>query len=376
MPRMSLAAALLFSLLFVSTLVQLPAAADDVKTLAIGSTAPDFKLPGVDGKSYSLADFARARVLVIVFTANHCPTAQAYEERIEAIAAEYRDRGVALGAVSPNDPRAVRLDELGYTDMSDSFEEMKLRAADQGFGFPYLYDGDTQQVSLAYGPMATPHVFIFDRERKLRYTGRVDDSEKPEKVKSRDARNAIEALLAGKKPPVEVTKTFGCSIKWADKNAGVQEAFERWAAEPVSVEKIDAQGLGEILANSTGKLRLVNVWATWCGPCMVEFSELITINRMYRGRDFELVTISADSPDKSDKVLQFLDNQEASCTNFLFARDDKYALIEAVDPAWPGSLPYTLLVKPGGEVIFRKLGPIDPLELKKAIVGYLGRYYE
>ncbi|HLA39845.1 MAG TPA: redoxin, partial [Candidatus Glassbacteria bacterium] len=100
------------------------------------------------------------------------------------------------------------------------------------------------------------------------------------------------------------------------------------------------------------------------------------VNRMYRGRNFELVTISAYSPENPDKVLAFLQKQEASCTNFLFSSDNKYDLIEAVDPEWPGSLPYTLLVKPGGEVIYRKLGQIEPLELKKAIVGYLGRYYD
>ena len=304
------------------------------------------------------------------------PHPQAYEQRIKEIAADYRDRGVALVAISPNDPLAVRLDELGYTDLSDTFEEMKLRAADNQFNFPYLYDGENQKVSMAYGPVATPHVFIFDQQRKLRYAGRIDDSEKPQGVKSQDAKDAIEALLAGKNPPVESTKTFGCSIKWADKHGSVQAAFQRWAAEPVEVKNINEAELKELLANSSGNLRLINVWATWCGPCVVEFPELVTVNRMYRGRNFELVTISADSPENPDKVLAFLQKQEASCINFLFSSDNKYDLIEAVDPEWPGSLPYTLLVKPGGDVIFRKLGQIEPLELKKAIVGYLGRYYD
>src|SRR5262245_41900232 len=110
------------------------------KTLAIGDAAPDFKLPGVDGKDYSLASFAEAKFLLVVFTCNHCPTAQAYEERIKRLAADYKDKGVALVAISPNDPAAVRLDELGYTDLSDSFEEMKIRAKDHHWNFPYLYD--------------------------------------------------------------------------------------------------------------------------------------------------------------------------------------------------------------------------------------------
>src|SRR5207253_4258236 len=131
----------------------------------------------VDGKSYSLKNFATARILAVIFTCNHCPTAQAYEDRIIRLHADYKDRGVALVAISPNDPRAVRLDELGYTDLSDSFEEMKLRAKEKKFPFPFLYDGDTQKTALAYGALATPHVFIFDQARMLRYVGRFDDSE-------------------------------------------------------------------------------------------------------------------------------------------------------------------------------------------------------
>src|SRR4051794_3308739 len=129
------------------------AAADPpgLKTLPIGSPAPDFSLPGVDGRTYSLKDFADARILVVLFTCNHCPTAQAYEDRIKRLHADYQGKGVALVAVSPNDPKAVRLDELGYTDLSDSFEEMKVRAKDHHFSFPYLYDGEMQKSSLAYG---------------------------------------------------------------------------------------------------------------------------------------------------------------------------------------------------------------------------------
>ena len=114
-------------------------------TLEIGSPAPDFQLPGVDGKTYSLDSFRDAEILVIVFTCNHCPTAQAYEARIKQLAADYKDKKVALVAISPNDPQALRLDELGFSDLGDSFEDMKIRAKDHGFNFPYLYDGETKK---------------------------------------------------------------------------------------------------------------------------------------------------------------------------------------------------------------------------------------
>jgi peroxiredoxin len=209
--------------------------------LAIGAAAPDFDLPGVDGKRSSLKSFADAKLLVVVFTCNHCPTANAYEERIKKIVEDYKPRGVALVAISPNDPKALRLDELGYTDLGDTLEDMKIRAKHKAFNFPYLYDGDVQEVSRKYGPAATPTVYIFDAGRKLRYVGRVDDSEREKNVQSHDARNALDALLAGQPVPVEKTRTFGCSTKWSDKRDTVVEAMKKLAAEPVSLEPVDAE---------------------------------------------------------------------------------------------------------------------------------------
>ena len=192
---------------------------------------------------------------------------------------------------------------------------------------------------------------------------------------SSDTRNAIEALLSGRKVPVEKTKTFGCSIKWSDKRASVKSAFQEWAKEPVSLQPIDEQGIAALMRNGSKKLRLINVWATWCGPCVVEFPELVTINRMYRGREFELITISADTPENREQALAFLKKQQASATNYIFNIDDKYKLVEAVDKEWPGALPYTILVEPGGKIIYRVQGELSPLELKRAIVAYVGRYY-
>lgn len=350
-------------------------AAETPKTLEIGEPAPDFNLPDIDGKYYRLADFKDADILVVIFTCNHCPTAQAYEDRIKKLTADYKDKGVAVVAISPNDPNAVRLDELGYSDLGDSLEDMKIRVKQKRFNFPYLYDGRTQKVSLSYGPVSTPHVFIFDKQRKLRYIGRVDDSENPKNIKSNDTRNAIEALLAGKEVPVPKTRTFGCSIKWSNKRDSVKKALEAWSKEDVTLELIDTAGIKEIVANDSDKLLLINVWATWCGPCVTEFDELITINRMYRRRDFELITISADSLDHKDKVLKFLKEKVASGRNYLFNSENKYALMEAVDKESPGGIPYTILIKPGGEIIYRRIGLIKPLELKCTIVEYLGRYY-
>jgi thiol-disulfide isomerase/thioredoxin len=370
LPRVALVLLVLLAGLAVPT-----SAAEGPATLAIGDSAPDFDLPGVDGKHYSLGDFEDAEILVLIFTANHCPTAQAYEDRILELHADFEGRGAQIVLISPNDPLAVRLDEQGWSDLGDTLDDMKVRARDKGFGFPFLYDGETQEMSRRYGPKATPHVFVFDRDRKLRFVGRLDDNEDPDKATTTDARDAIEAVLAGRPVPVETTKVFGCSIKWADKRSWVKRGYEDWAKEPVGLETIDAAGIEALVRNDSDKLRLVNVWATWCGPCVIEFPDLVSVHRIYRGRDLEVVTIDADPAGKRDKALEFLKEQQASTRNYVFDKGDPYALIDAVDPEWPGNLPHTIVVAPGGEVIYRSDGAFDTLALRKAIVGWLGRYY-
>ena len=368
MNRLLLSLAISCSFLSLSLLAE---TAEKIQTLPLGAPAPDFNLPSVDGRNYSLQDFAKAKVLVVAFICNHCPTAQAYEERLKKLVVDYQGKGVALVAISPNDPKSVRLDELGYTDLSDSFEEMKIRASHKKYNFPYLYDGEQSKVSKLYGPSATPHVFIFDAERKLRYLGRIDDSEREGLVKVHDARNTLEALLAGREIKVGKTNTFGCSIKWPGKEETVQRYMAKLATEPVTVELADAQALSKLRQNGSGKLRLVNFWATWCGPCITEFPDLVKINRSFRHRAFELIMVSANFPDEKKDVLAFLQKNQASNQNLLFADTDKYKSMAAFDPEWNGALPYTLLLGPKGEVLYQMQGPIDPLEVKRIIVKSL-----
>jgi len=354
-----------------------PAWAAAQGTLEIGAAAPDFSLPGVDGKTYTLESFRDAEVLAVIFTCNHCPTAQAYEDRIKQLAADYKDKKVAVAAISPNDPDAVRLDELGYSDLTDSLADMKIRAKDKAFNFPYLYDGETQKASRAYGCVATPHVFVFDKARKLRYAGRIDNSEKLDKPPTtRETRDAIEALLAGRAVLVETTKAFGCSTKWSDKRASAKQSLEAWAKEPVDLKPIDEAGVRALVKNDGQKARLIVVWATDAGPSVEALAEFVTMHRMYRRRNFELVTLSADAPAAKDKVLETLKAKQASATNCLFDGGDKEKLLKAVDEKAAGALPHVVLVAPGGEVLYRKAGTIDPLELKKAIVGFVGRTYK
>jgi peroxiredoxin len=340
------------------------------KTLPIGASAPDFTLPGVDGHNHSLQDYADAKILLIIFTANHCKTAQAYEGRIIQLVKDYKDKGVTVVGIAPNDPQALSLSELVYSDLSDSFEELKIRAQERGFNFPYLYDGDSQKVSRAYGPVSTPHAFIFDQARKLRYVGRIDDSENIAKVTKQDARNALDAMLAGKPVPVEKTRTFGCSIKWSEKRAAAARELAAMEKEPVTLQPADVQTIKTLVANDTPKMLLINVWATTCGPCLVELPEFVTMNRMYRNGNFELVTISLDTPDRKAMALTDLQERHVAARNYIFDNTDKDALANALDAEWPGGLPYTILVAPGGKILQRQMGRVDSMKLKKVIALY------
>ena len=351
--------------------VRLFGAGDEPPILPIGSTAPDFCLPGIDEKMHCLKDYASAKVLVIIFTCNHCPTAQLYETRIKRLASDYHDRGVDFVAIEPNNASAIRLDELGYTDVSDSLAEMKIRAQFRQFNFPYLYDGETQKVSRAYGPTATPHVFIFDSERKLRYEGRVDNSPREQYVTRHDARDAIDALLAGRAVAEASTPSVGCSTKWLYKSEGREQEMDKIEAEPVTVKLASADDLKALRKNSTGKLLLVDFWATWCGPCVEEFSDLETMYRMYRHRPFELVMVSTNYPDEQPGVLRTLQAQHASNPNLLFGATDIYGLEAAFDPTWKSAVPYTMLIGTDGSVLYKEHGPIDALQLRRLIVSNL-----
>ncbi|MCA9126396.1 MAG: redoxin domain-containing protein [Planctomycetales bacterium] len=362
------------TLLVLSTAIAPQALCKEVEPLKIGSAAPDFDLPGVDGKRYSLKDFAQSKILVVLFTCNHCPTAQAYEDRIEQLYADYHDRDVALIAVSPNSAEAVRLDELGYTDLGDSLADMKIRAKDRDFQFPYVYDGQSQEMSAEYGVLATPHVFIFDEKRILQYAGRIDDGEVT-KPTSHDARNALDELLANKKVSVPETRVFGCSTKWADKKQSALDAIAKWDQEDVQLQVVKPDELRKRLTEKSDKYRLVNVWATWCAPCVAEMDQLVTIHRMYRKRHFEVITVSADTLDSKDRALVVLQDKHCSASNYILDSEKRDDLFEAVDPEWKGAVPYTALISPEGKVVHRIHGEFDDLELKREIVKHIGRTY-
>ena len=361
--------------------------------LKIGDSAPDFSLPGIDGKTHTLADYKEAKILMVAFISNHCPDSHAAEGRMKKLIEDMKGKGFAFIAINPNNPDGLSIDELGYSKYNDGFDDMKRYATDSGFTFPYLYDGDTQAVAKAFGCLATPHIFVFDAERKLRYKGQFDDSrfEDAATVKTTDARNAVEALVAGKEVPLEITKPHGCSTKWLGKKELVSEKMEKWDQTPVDVELIDTNGVAVLRKNGTKKVRLFNVWATWCGPCVAEFPELVKSARKFGMRDFEMITISNDDPENVAKVKGFLEKRGAGLSpklkasvkaegrntnSYVYSGASVNELMKVLDPEWPGAIPHSVLVGTNGEIIWRHNGPVDGEELRAKILEHLGAFYK
>ena len=363
----------------------------DARVLKIGDAAPPFSLVGVDGKTYTLDNF-QSEILMVIFLSNHCPDSHAVEARLLKFIKEMEGNPFSVVAINPNNPAGLTIDELGYSKYNDSYEEMKLYAKEQGFPFPYLNDGDTQKTAKAYGALCTPHVFVFDRERKLRYQGQFDDSRFPDPatVKTTDGANSVRALLAHSAVPVEITKPHGCSVKWMEKKGMVSEFNAKWENTPVSLEKTDAATIAKLAQNDTKKYRIVNVWATWCAPCVEEFPGLVSVGWRLSMRPVELVTISMDDPKQMGGAQKFLQKNHAGVpsrlaksleeegrktNNYLFTDPSSDALIKALDPEWQGPLPHTVVIAPGGKIVYRKTGALDPHELYAKMLEVLTPYY-
>jgi peroxiredoxin len=338
--------------------------------LPIGSSMPEFNLPGIDGKTHSSDEYKNAKILAIVFESNHCPVSIAYETRIRGIYQDYKDKGLQLVAINPNNPSTVALSELGYTDLTDSMPQMKIRAALRHIEWPYLYDGDTQTTTIKFGAVATPHIFIFDQDRKLRYEGRIDDSTAIEKVKVSDARNAIDAILAGQPVTVASTQTFGCSTKWlSSHSAGVARETAKINAEPVNLTPVSADDLKALRANKTDKTVIVEFWSLKCKDCLETFNDYETTWWMYRLRKFDMITVSTDSPKDSAAVLDYLKQQHAGGKNLQFDSTDTKALQAAVGEKWKLGTPFAMVIGPDGNVVYQKAGKADVLVVRRHVLA-------
>lgn len=347
----------------------------EIVPLEIGNKAPEFTLPGTDGKWYGKDDF-RKDILVVVFLSNYCPNAQVYEERLIRFVNDYKDKGVDLVAISPNSPLAIPDDALGYSDLDDRYESMQIRAREKQFNFPYLYDGDDQRVSRRFGITNIPSVYVFDKSRVLRYRGRIDVSAKWLAADAEDLRMAVDAINRNGEIIRPARDYPGCKVYWSWDQKEKDVLTAEWNAAPVTLERISLDSLKTVLVNFSTHVRIINFWATWCGPCKQEFPEFLLMKRMYRHRPVEFITVSLDGEEHYHEALTFLQQLHAPGTNYLLAESDKERIRKMVYESWDGTLPFTIMVDPLGSPYRVWQGPFDPLEVKKAIVDHrlVGRY--
>jgi peroxiredoxin len=354
------------------------------KVLATGAGLPDFSLPGTDGKTYAPADFKGSKVLCVIFTCNHCPDSVAAGSRMEQVYQDYKSKNVALVAVNGNNPASLTPDELGYSPFGDSQEEMAPFAKDFGWTFPYLYDGAKQEFTTACGAQSTPHVFVFDAERKLRYSGRMDDGGRNSgPVPKSYLRDALDAVLAGTAVKEPVTRSFGCSTKWLFKTSNAAADQAAWEKRPVTVADLDEEISKKLRANGSKNLRLINFWSTSCGPCVKEFPGLVDTGRRFQNRSVEFISISLDPVALRPAVLKFLESRHAAApgstakslgeqglasNNYHWTGGNPDAMAQAIDPDWTGALPHSVLVAPGGKILWRHSGEIDIVEVRRQIL--------
>jgi hypothetical protein len=337
--------------------------------MTTGTAAPDFALMGTDDKIHTLGEFSRGKVLVVMFESVHCPVSENYEGRMRALYDTYHGKGVEFVAINPNNPAAVRLDELGYTDLTDSPEDMKIRVRDRQIPWPYVSDGETQATAQKFGAVATPHIFIFDQDRKLRYEGRIDDNQNESLVKVHDAHDAIEALLAGGSVVVPHRPAFGCSTKWLSKAGDVEREMTRIHAEPVALTAATSTDLTSLRANSGDKVTVLHFWSTSSPRGEKDFADLQTTWRMYRGRSFSYVTVNTDPPDTAAKVTDFLQRQYASSRNLQLSPADLKTAQSAFGSEWKPEEEFTAVLAPGGKLVYARKGPLDILAVRHAVLA-------
>ena len=336
-----------------------------------GAEMPQFRLPGLNGRLHDSSEFEKSNILAVIFLSNHCPTSQRFQERLIRLAKDYRPHGFTIVAISPNDPEAILPDELAHSDLGDTIEEMGIRAKELSYPFQYLYDGKTQEAAKAFGARVTPHAFLFNKTRKLCYTGRVGDPKNPTRTDREDLRLAIEALVQDKIPPVVQGRAFGSSIKWSKNRAIVEKVRERFSRETVSLKKADKRTLEFIRENKATWPKLIYVWSIEDKRKRNDLLELSSIHKIYRKRGLEWVTVCIDGETFQESAQQLLKETQASGRNFICPGSELSPLADLRAEKGNRITPYLALVESAGKIAYRSTAGLDPLLLKRHILTAL-----
>ncbi|MBT5716722.1 MAG: thioredoxin family protein [Opitutae bacterium] len=329
---------------------------------------PPFRLPGVDGNIYDSREFKKSELLAVVFLSNHCPTSQIFQHGIISLAKEYRNQGLQVIAISPNDPEAILPDELSYSVLGDTFSEMVLRSKELQYPFPYLYDGKTQEVSKSYGVRVTPHAYLFDKNRKLRYSGRIGDPKNPDRKDRDDLRHAIISLIHGTEPVVVRGLAYGNSIKWIKDRIIVEKARSRFSRESVYLKKSNSRTLQFVRRNISKLPTLIYVWSIKDMNNRQDLLKLASIHKIYRKRGLKFVTICVDGKECFDAAKKVLVETQSSGTNYISTGTEISPVADLRSEEGFLTTPFLGLLTPEAKVYYRSNNKINSLIIKRNII--------
>jgi peroxiredoxin len=320
--------------------------------LAVGKPAPDFTLPDLKGQNHTLKDY-RGRIVALGFISTNCPISNDYNTRMRAIAEDYDKQNVVFLGINSN-----------YNEPPPA---IKAHAAKNNLTFPILKD-EGNKIADAYGAQRTPEIFLIDTEGVLRYHGRIDNSREVRRVNRQDLRTALNELIEGKAVSVSEGKAFGCPIKRSQGAQKIKAAGTRTKVAEPKVAMLKPADFNKYKAAAKGKVLVVNFWATWCGPCVAEFPELVALDAKYRDKGVRMAGISVDDvADIKSKVVPFIKEQKAAFDILVQDSSDPEEIINLIDKNWQGTLPTTFVFDKEGAIAYTVYGILDRELLVEAI---------
>ncbi len=341
--------------LFIALVIEASTGVEPSKP-GIGQLAPDFTLKDLNGQPHSLKDY-RGKVVIVSFISTECPVVSAYLERIKAIAADYKARNVVFLGINSNSTEPV--------------STIREHAAKNNLTFTILKD-EGNQVADAYGASFTPEMYVIDTTGRLRYHGRIDNAPEVRRVTRHDLRQALDELLAGKAVSAPETKAFGCVIKRTGATTLQATTSAPLLQDQPRVLLLKPAELAKLIQQAKEQVLVINFWATWCSPCVVEFPEFVSIDEKYRDKGVRILAISADDPGEiNSAVIPFVKQMKARFEIYVQDVEDPQEMIDVVNKDWPGTLPATFIFDRQGKMIFQHFGIVDREKLIAAIESAL-----
>lgn len=332
---------------------------------------PDFKLPGVDGRYYTQKDFESYRLTAVVFLSNHCRVSQLFQTQIIEINKRVRNEGIAIFAVSPNYAPAILPDELAYSDLGDSYEEMKKRALRLNYNFPYLYDGENQAFTKLVGATITPSVYIYNKQKKLIYVGRIGNHDTVENINTSDLFNILKDSEPNSNENIKRKKVFGTSIKTKDDNFLAEQVRKRYADEKIRLVSADSRKLKFYANHLTQKPKLFYVWQMSDENSRENLIKLSSLYKIFRKRGFKLITVAIGEENQREKIVQILNQAQLSTTNFISQGHEIGPLSALLPNTIEKTTPFYRLISSGGTPLLGGHGDVIYDELRMEVLRAL-----